>query len=344
MISSDVVQGNVSINLNPSQPLNQLRVRIDTDRVKTADNGHLFIYDIRTEGKVYVLPTLFQSSYRFFKNIDSVDLSAIVSNVGGAEEANSIAIDPPHPTDPTKERYMYVVGFEPGKWRIEKRNLEDGYRVQSVTLDSGGGAAKAIAVDSFNPDPAKKRYMYVAGDDYSGGNYKWRIEKRDLETLELDGGFGENKDGVVISDPSDGNDSAYAIAIDPFDPTDPARERYLYVVGSDRFNGSSNAQWRIEKRKVSDGELVLPVALSNPSVDDDVPLAIAIDPYQAAERFMYVVGYDRSPRTVVGTKKNSKSSSYAEWRIEKRPLSDPATLTKFVTSNRPQCLCQRSCR
>jgi hypothetical protein len=36
---------------------------------------------------------------------------------------------------------------------------------------------------------------------------------------------------------------------------------------------------------------------------------------------------------IVGTKKNTKSSSYAEWRIEKRPLSNLATLTKFGTSN-----------
>jgi hypothetical protein len=334
MSSRNFAKDKVSASLDPSQDLTKLRVRIDTDRVKTTDNGCVFTYDIWTEGKILVPPTRIQASYRFFQNIDSADLSAIVSNVNGAGEANAIAIDPPDAGNPLLIRHMYVAGFEPGKWRIEKRKLEDGGLVGSIAIDTGGGEANDIATDSFYPnDPLKKRYMYVVGDDYSGGNYRWRIEKRSLEDLSLDNLFGEG--GVVFSDPSTANDSAYAIAIDPPNPTGEGAERYMYIVGSDRINGSANSQWRIEKRKLSDG-LVVGVALSNPSIDDDVPLAIAIDPYDsnpAKERFMYVVGYDRSPGASVRNKKGTRSESYAEWRIEKRPLLNPSILVKSTTSN-----------
>jgi hypothetical protein len=285
--------------LSPAQDLTKLQVRVNTQRVKTADTGHVSVYDIWTEGTVYVAPPLHQSHHRFFKNVDSVDLTAVVSRVSGSNEARAIAVD---------QSSMYVAGYEPGKWRIEKRSLLDGRLVASATSDSGGGDAYAIAIDSG--------YMYVAGDDYCGGNFRWRIEKRRLDTLALDPTFGVG--GVVISDPSAGNDSAYAVAIDP---------AYMYVVGTDRSPGPSNAQWRIEVRYLNSGAL-LGVALSNPSVDDDAPLAIAID-----ETDMYVVGYDRLPGSTGKTGKGHESSSYTEWRIEKRQLSYPFSLERFATSS-----------
>jgi len=288
------------VDLNTSLDLNQLQVRIDTDRKKKADSGHVHIYDIWVEGEEAPTPTLEQSAYRFFGVNDSNDFYEKVSNIPGTDEAKAMAID---------SSSMYVVGFELGKWRIEKRNLNDGDLIYGITNEDTWGEANAIAIDGA--------YMYVAGEDYTGDNYRWRIEKRRLSNLSLDLDFGI--DGVVISDPSGNNDAAFGIAIDG---------THMYVVGSDRSLGASDAQWRIEKRACSDGSLE-DVTVVNFSVDDDIPYAIAVD-----STSMYVVGYDRIPGSSNKPGKGNKgsSSSNAEWRIEKRSLSDLSVLGS-VNSN-----------
>jgi len=50
MSSQNIARATIEINLLPNQDLSQLRIRIDTDKVGKADNGHLYIYDIWTEG------------------------------------------------------------------------------------------------------------------------------------------------------------------------------------------------------------------------------------------------------------------------------------------------------
>jgi hypothetical protein len=101
----------------------------------------------------------------------------------------------------------------------------------------------------------------------------------------------------------------------------------MYVVGSDQSQGASDTQWRMEKRMLDDGTLVDEM-VNNPSRDNDKPNAIAID-----SDHMYVVGYDRIPGSSDKPGKGHKSSSNAEWRIEKRSLSDLSLLVAEGTSN-----------
>ena len=99
---------------------------------------------------------------------------------------------------------------------------------------------------------------------------------------------------TATSNPSTGTDIAWGIAID---------STYKYVVGHDSSPG--NAQWRIEKRNLSDGALAAGfgaggVVTIDPSLGVDIAYAIAID-----STYMYVVGIDYS-------------HGNAQWRIEKR--------------------------
>ena len=196
-----------------------------------------------------------------------------------------------------------------GQWRIEKRLLSTGALDASfgssgvvVNNPSGNGDGVAdIAIDS--------QYMYVVGSDESPGlgNSQWRIEKRLLSTGALDGSFGTA--GVVVNNPSANGDWANAIAID---------STYMYVAGTDNWIPGSS-QWRIEKRLLSTGALdasfgTAGVLVINPSGDNDVAIAIAID-----STYMYVAGLDYIPGN-------------GQWRIEKRLLSTGALDASFGTA------------
>jgi len=142
----------------------------------------------------------------------------------------------------TDGTWLYAAGYSNAQGKIEKRNLNDG------SLDSGFGtngvvdtawntAVYAIATDST--------FMYLAEQDGTASpTFQWRIEKRYLSDGTLAAGFGSN--GVVITAPS-----TY-----PFtDPKSIAIDAdYMYAAG---FVATSNTkQWRIEKRRLSDGSLV----------------------------------------------------------------------------------------
>jgi len=121
-------------------------------------------------------------------------------------------------------------------------------------------------------------------------------------------GFG--REGVVTHGPSFSTDFPIAVATD---------SRFMYVAGFDSDPG--NAQWRIEKRRLRDGELVSEfgtggVVVNNPSPYTDQATAIAID-----SEFMYVAGIDS--KTEWGD---------AQWRMEKRRLMD-GSLVGEVTEN-----------
>ena len=302
--SQNIGQSEISVDLDPSQDLSQLQVIIYTDRKKKADNGQVHIFDIRVEGEIGTNPSLEQSAYRFFEVSNSNGIYEKGSNIPGTDVAKAMSID---------SSFMYVVGFELGEWRIEKRSLVDGTLDYQIISEDSWGEATSIAIDDD--------YMYVAGDDYTGDDYRWRIEKRLLSngSLVADGSLPENfgSGGVVISDPSGNNDSAYGIAI---------HDGFIYVVGSDRSPGASDAQWRIEKRNCSDGLLVDEIVV-NFSVDNDIPYAIAVD-----SASMYVVGYDRIRGSSNKRGKGKKGSSIAQWRIEKRSLSDLSVLQGSVNS------------
>ena len=187
---------------------------------------------------------------------------------------------------------VYTVGYDssPGDpgWRIEKRSLTDGTLIwqQTENPSSNVDIAYAVAVDGTG--------IYVAGYDYSQGDAQWRIEKRSLT------------DGTLIwqqtNNPSSGDDVALDIAVD---------SSGIYAVGYDSSPG--NAQWRIEKRRPTDGTLIWQQT-ENPSSSYSGACGIAID-----RTGIYVAGYDSLPGNT-------------QWRIEKRSLTD-GTLIWQQTEN-----------
>ena len=195
---------------------------------------------------------------------------------------------------------IYAAGFEnaptDAKWRIEKRALTDGSLIWSQTNNPSGGydAARGIAVDSSG--------AYIIGYDISPGNNEWRIEKRSLITGALITSFGTG--GVVISNPSTGDDKAFGVAVDASG---------IYIVGFDSLTATS--EWRIEKRSLTDGSLVW-LQTIDASGGSDVAYGIAID-----GTGIYVVGQSG----VTGVLDLG-------WRIEKRTL-DLGALTWSQTSN-----------
>lgn len=253
----------------------------------------------------------------------------ITSNPGaGSHGATAIAID---------SSYLYVVGNGVSPhWRIEKRNLFDG---TLVVVFGKGGVVTSYPTEGYSYEVPKAmmpkaividdKFMYVAGlqivanalerPNYRS-DYQWRIEKRKLSDGALIHEFGD--EGVITSNPSTiegdtGGEGVNAIAID---------SNFIYVVGKDNSADIDDQQWRIEKRKLSDGSLDVGfgnngVVTSNPSAYFDEARSLAVD-----SEFLYVVGHDTAP------------GSNAQWRIEKRMLSSGSLVEEFgnngvITSN-----------
>ncbi|MFA6307196.1 MAG: hypothetical protein WC639_05320 [Patescibacteria group bacterium] len=120
--------------------------------------------------------------------------------------------------------------------------------------------------------------------------------------------FGSNTAGRIASNPSaPGSDRIEAMKIDG---------AYVYLAGFDS-SGVDN-EWRMEKRNLSDGELVTAfdadgVVTSDPSTGADQILAIA-----SSSDAIFFGGYD----TVTGA---------GQWRIEKRSITDGSLMTAFDT-------------
>lgn len=155
--------------------------------------------------------------------IDEENEGGVVHSVAGS--ANAIAIG---------GGYLYIAGHHDkdvfnASLRIEKRSLSDGSLAgYAEVTNSGDNSLTAIVLDSS--------CFYVAGYSMiTSGNYEWHIEKRNFD-LSLDSSFGTN--GVVTRKFSDGDDTAWSIAIDPVNP-------YIYVSGYDSYPG--HYQWRVEK-------------------------------------------------------------------------------------------------
>jgi hypothetical protein len=152
---------------------------------------------------------------------------------------------------------------------------------------------------------------FVGGTDQSPGsnNWQWRIEARSRTSGALSSGFGTS--GVVTSNPSTGDDVAFACVVHNGD---------LFVVGYDESQGLGDLQWRIERRSASTGSLVTGfgtggVVTSNPSSGGDIPRACVTDGTS-----LYVAGWDASA-----------GSSDLRWRIEKRSLSNGGLVSGFGT-------------
>lgn len=148
--------------------------------------------------------------------------------------------------------------------------------------------------------------LFIAGTDRLGpSDFQWRVEKRSLADGSLDPLFGVG--GAVTSNPSADNDSLEAIACDGTD---------LYLVGYDTVGG--DARWRIEKRSASDGRLVASfgsggVVASDPSANYDIATCVALD-----SSYLYAAGLDES-----------LGASDAQWRVEKRSLTDGSPQPAF---------------
>jgi uncharacterized delta-60 repeat protein len=201
---------------------------------------------------------------------------------------------------------IYAIGIDespaPGdwQWRIEKRSIQDG------TLDPQFGSGGIVTT---NPSPGDDgawsilndgTHLYIGGWDESPGSWQWRIEKRDAGDGSLDPGFGAG--GIITSDPSSGSDECYALVADG---------TFLYAAGSDSVPGGIDSEWRLEKRRLTDGTLDVTFGLSgivsvNPGIYGDHATDLALD-----VSFIYIIGYDEEPG--LGDK---------QWRIEKRLAAD----------------------
>ena len=211
---------------------------------------------------------------------------------------------------------VYVVGYQETlsqgpEWRIEARNKSTGALVSSVTSSISADAEYAYAI-AIDPDEG---YMYVAGNDGSFPDWKWRIEKRTLSApLSLETAtFGGPGKGYVLSNPGTGTDEPLAIALDK-------NAGFLYIAGyeQDTAAAPNRYRWRIEKRHTSDGSLETSKFggttgfVVSSTTTNAVANAIAID-----STYMYVAGYDNT------------SGGSLEWRIEKRDLITGALVPAF---------------
>lgn len=246
---------------------------------------------------IYVVGTYNISPGDYGWRIEKRDLSSgalvweqISNPTAENDEANGIAID---------GTGIYVVGVDNAtgywQWRIEKRDLNTGSIIWQQTFNPSSGSDKATGVASYGSA------IYVVGTEMvTGTDYRWRIEKRDLNT------------GLLIwqqtPNPGAWGDWPSDIAVD---------SSGIYVVGVEQLS-ANDFQWRMEKRDLKTGTLIW-TTTSNPSSAEDRANGIGID-----GSGIYVVGVDYAP-------------SNWEWRIEKRSLStgisineDPPTPTIHI--------------
>jgi hypothetical protein len=191
--------------------------------------------------------------------------------------------------------YLYSGGYEDKgdsmySWMIGKNDIDTGDYVNefgnsgSIIIDLYNGSSSTESVYSIAVD---SQYLYTAGDDYSTGEGRWRIEKRDKAAGDLIPGFGDN--GVQISNPSTSSDSLKDIAIN---------SDYIFAAGYDYDGGDMRA--RIEKRSITTGALITAfgnngVATYNPSSLVEWINSTAID-----ENYIYSAGYQALPGNGLG--------------------------------------------
>jgi hypothetical protein len=208
---------------------------------------------------------------------------------------------------------LYVAGFDftaegSGEWRIEKRDLTDGsliddFGIDGIVIEDPSGEHEFIQSIALN-----NTGLYVTGKDSSPGSSQWRIEKRDLTDGSLIDDFGTG--GFITENPSDGDDSPYAIALN---------SSGLYVAGWDSSPG--DARWRIEKRDLTTGEQITDfgtggVVTENPSDGDD---------------FLYGLVLNNSSLYVTGGDESNGTGNW-QWRTEKRDLTNGALVSNFGTN------------
>ena len=161
--------------------------------------------------------------------------------------------------------------------------------------------------------------MYLAGYDTvpGDGQFEWRMEKRSLSDGSLVGAFGTA--GVVVSNPTATlEDAAYSLALDA---------NYLYVAGYDSMPGSSDYEWRIEKR-----DLITGASISAFGTNGAVSENHGIGSWDQAES----VAVDSSPTGTiytVGYVETSTAPVVREWRIEARDKATGLNVTSVSTAS-----------
>jgi len=197
----------------------------------------------------------------------------------------------------------------------------------TVEIDSENNFSSPLVYQNTKIAAGTTSFMVPSGVLAGGTTYYWRVIainsvgstiasnapfsfmalSSGASVPEFGGGGPFGAGGFVTSNPSTVSDLPSEIAIDT---------TAMYVVGYDSSVGS--AQWRIEKRDLTDGSLVTGfgtggVVTSNPSTGLDMAMGIAID-----STAIYVVGFDHGP------------GDY-QWRIEKRSLTDGSLVSGFGT-------------
>ncbi|MFC1687569.1 WD40/YVTN/BNR-like repeat-containing protein [Patescibacteria group bacterium] len=217
--------------------------------------------------------------------------------------------------------HMYIVGdtLSNTTW-IEKRRSDTGARCSSVAecgdlfggqggdpdgvIEGGNLSANSVAIDDD--------YMYVA---INAGNTRIEKHRKDTGALCTAGNCPAGDFGYDLNDTFTGSGAVDSHALS-WNPTAIVIDAtYMYVVGVD-----DNDDWRIEKRRLSDGALCTAAFCGTEfgtngvvaSADGDTAFDISIDGTN-----MYVVGMD---------------SAGGFRRIEKRLLSTGALVTNFGTN------------
>ncbi len=205
--------------------------------------------------------------------------------------ATDLAMDP-------EGKYLYIIGREDGgslNMRIEKHRADDGRLCTGGACNDGDGnfgdsdsgvivipdtgtAGTGRANHSNASIEYKDGYIYSVGTYDRGGTDEsddWYIDKRDADTGDLVYGFGDR--GVVISE---GGYGAQWITID---------ENFMYVIGAE-LTAADDQDWRIEKRYLSNGQLVSEFA--NKGVFSRPAYATSVDNYNSEQAFQAVVKDD----------------------------------------------------
>jgi hypothetical protein len=154
---------------------------------------------------------------------------------------------------------------------------------------TGDGSPNAIAVGDGT--------LFVAGYDAVPGNGEWRLERRALDSGDLDPSFAGS--GGAVSNPTFNWDVAAGLATDA---------THAFVVGSDGAYSSGYYRWRIEKRSLATG--ALDPAFGTGGV-------VVVDPSNGAALAAVLAG----DLLVAGE----------GWRVERRRTSDGALVSGFGT-------------
>jgi hypothetical protein len=228
--------------------------------------------------------------------------------------------------------YIYIGGHQTGAsdggctnggscWRLEKRDITTGALVTAFDSDgivqSDPAGIGFMSIQSVTKDA---NYIYTAGYQDSGndcvtGSYCWRLEKRDITSGDLVTAF--DSDGIVQSDPTNGMDIIYSVAID---------SSYIYLAGYQATGSgcvTGGSCWRLEKRDITTGALVTAfdsdgIVQSDPTSGTDRINSITID-----SSYIYLGGYQ------TGASDGGCAIGSSCWRLEKRDITTGALVTAF---------------